>query len=116
MLDDAKKKKPKTRKKKSAAAKVEIDAEETPIEISSESTEPQLSSDKEKSNVLSSVQFLGIMTWSFALIVQLQVDGTLAIHCKLFFYLVACFLEIFILKYLTFEAETYIDTLKNVSE
>jgi len=47
---------------------------------------------------------------------QLQADGTLAIHFKLFFYLVACFLEIFILKYLTFEADTYIDNLQNISE
>jgi hypothetical protein len=62
------------------------------------------------------MQFLGIMSWLMALIMQLQIDGTLAAHFKLFFYLVACFLEVFILKYLTFDADAYIDQLKNISE
>jgi len=56
------------------------------------------------------------MCWFGGLLMQLQIDGTLAAHFKLFFYLAACFLEIFILKYLTFEAEYYIDNLKNISE
>lgn len=62
------------------------------------------------------MQFLGIMGWLVALIMQLQIDGTLAAHFKLFLYLLACFLEVFILKYLTFEAETYIDNLKKIAD
>ena len=106
VLDDDQAQKPEARKK---SASVEVDDdEETPGE--------PLKNDKEKSNILTSMQFLGIMSWLMALIMQLQIDGTLAAHFKLFFYLVACFLEVFILKYLTFEADTYIDQLKNISE